>query len=191
MMRRISSETLDIFAIDSTSESVNFGLLRTATAINLFGSRIRMARSSRVPFVALAIFCGTFISASRCIADFSSSSSSAMSGPAAVFHDRLVRFLRRHVRGSTPRFAKNSRISADTSVRARKAESEAGGIIPSVALAAAATSGSGSAESSTRQGELFVRARGECALCRLQANVVGHVAASEKVDERGPETDVH
>src|SRR3989442_15891767 len=40
MIRRISSETFAIFAIDSISVSVSLGLLITATAASLFGLRL-------------------------------------------------------------------------------------------------------------------------------------------------------
>ena len=63
MMRRMSSDTLAIFAMLSTSASLIFGLLRTATATTLFGSRTRIARSSRVPFMARASRCAGDIAA--------------------------------------------------------------------------------------------------------------------------------
>ena len=56
MTRSTSSATLAIFANDSTSASVSFGLLSTAAATSLFGSRMSWARCSRVPFEASFIF---------------------------------------------------------------------------------------------------------------------------------------
>ncbi len=61
MVRRMSSETLPIFANASTSASLTFGQLNTADATRRFGSRIRMERISRVPFIAHFTFSGTVI----------------------------------------------------------------------------------------------------------------------------------
>ena len=52
MIRSTSSDTLAIFANASTSDSLTFGLLKTAAATIRFESRISWARCSRVPFVA-------------------------------------------------------------------------------------------------------------------------------------------
>ena len=52
MTRSTSSLTLPIFANDSTSAPVSFGLLSTADATSLLGSRINWARCSRVPLKA-------------------------------------------------------------------------------------------------------------------------------------------
>ena len=52
MIRRTSSDTFAIRENPSISESFNLGLLSTAAAIILLGSRMRMARISREPFIA-------------------------------------------------------------------------------------------------------------------------------------------
>ena len=52
MTRSTSSATFCIFAKLATSASLSFGLLSTAAQIILLGSRMRIARISRVPLTA-------------------------------------------------------------------------------------------------------------------------------------------
>ena len=167
--------------MDSTSESVNFGLLSTVTAINLFGSRIRMARSSRVPSW-LSPFLGDVHLRQPLHRRLLIVLIVAISGSGAVSTIGLSASGAGTSRGSTPRFAKNSRISGGTSFRARKAESTGRGIIPSVALAAAATS----ARDRTRAAPEGRVVRAHARRVRLvppAGEHRGHVAAAKKVDE--------
>ena len=106
MVRSTSSETLAMRAMPAISVSVIFGLLRTAAVTIRLGSRIRMARSSRVPFIARAIRLATFRPAMRCSVDSSRSSAGGGGSSAAGVHQRQVASPLGAAAGVIPRAAK-------------------------------------------------------------------------------------
>ena len=134
-----------------------FGLLRTETDTSLFGSRIKMARSSLDPFIAAFMRSATPSSASRAVVLWRSASSCPSSAgcrfrpPRRRFRPPLSTsgssLASPPAIGSTPRPRKKSLKPSETSDLPRNVASESVGIAASVASAAPRTSGSPSSVS--------------------------------------------
>ena len=198
MIRRTSSDRLAIFAKFSTSDSVSLGLLSTETDTSLFGSRMRMARSSLEPFIAAFIRSATLrsaraaarrsgrsalcprrprrsASASRGLS--TSTSGSSLASPPAM--------------GSIPRPRKKSRRPSVTSGLPRNIASESVGNSCERRFGGAADLRIAVLGQHRQQRHLLVRPRRERAACGKKPHVLGDFPALEKIEERTAKAEVH